>query len=89
MVLLNKLLKCWFDEIFFQWVKETQCDIFTNLLSNKKQIKLKLGSQCSVVKWKIHSHQKKISSNQLFSNFFSKNVAFTKFLPKKCESKFL
>ena len=42
----------------------------------------------SVVKWKIYSHQKNISSNQLFSKFFSKNVAFTKFVPKKCESKF-
>ena len=31
---------------------------------------------------------KNISSNQLFSNFFSKNGAFTKFLPKKRESKF-
>ena len=31
---------------------------------------------------------KKNSSNQLFSNFFSKNVAFTKFLPIKSESKF-
>ena len=26
--------------------------------------------------------------NQLFSNFFSKNVTFTKFLPKKCEREF-
>ena len=31
---------------------------------------------------------KKISSNQLFSNFFSKTVTFTKFLPKMHESKF-
>ena len=29
-----------------------------------------------------NSHQIKISSNQLFSNFFSKSVTFTKFLPK-------
>ena len=28
---------------------------------------------------------KNISSNQLFSNLFSKNVAFTKFLSKKCD----
>ena len=28
-------------------------------------------------------------SNHLFSNFFSKNVAFAKFLPKMCESEFL
>ena len=43
----------------------------------------------SVVKQEIYSHRKNISSNHLFSDFFSKNVAFTKFLPKKCESKFL
>ena len=42
----------------------------------------------SVEKWKILSHWKKISSNQLFSSFVSKNVVFTKFLSKKCESKF-
>ena len=33
----------------------------------------------------LSSHQKNISSN----HFFSKTVSFTKFLPKKCESKFL
>ena len=39
-----------------------------------------------VEKWKIYYHisLKKISSNQLFSNFFSKTVTFTKFLPKTC-----
>ena len=31
---------------------------------------------------------KKNSSNQLFSNFFSKTVTFTKFLPKMRESEF-
>ena len=41
----------------------------------------------SVEKWKIYSHQKNISSNQLFSNFISKTVVLTKFLPKKRESK--
>ena len=29
-----------------------------------------------------------ISSNQLFGDFFSKSVSFTKFLPKMSESKF-
>ena len=33
--------------------------------------------------------EKNISSNQLFSNFFSNNVGFTKFLPKKCESMYV
>ena len=36
----------------------------------------------------IYSHLEKISSNQLFSNFFSKTVTFTKFLPKKREREF-
>ena len=42
----------------------------------------------SVEKQKIYSHRKNFSSNQLFSNFFSKNVTFTKFLPEMSESKF-
>ena len=46
-------------------------------------------SSHSVVKWKIYSHRKNISSNHLFSDFFSKNVAFANFLPKMGESKFL
>ena len=37
---------------------------------------------------KIYSHCRNISSNHLFSNFSSKNVTFTKFLPKMNESKF-
>ena len=35
----------------------------------------------SVEKW-IFSDRRNISSNQLLSNFFSKNVTFTKFSPK-------
>ena len=42
----------------------------------------------NVEKWKIYSHWENISSNQLFIDFFSKNVAFTKILPKKREIKF-
>ena len=42
----------------------------------------------SVEKREILSHQKNISSNQLFSKFISKNVVFTQFLPKKYKSKF-
>ena len=42
----------------------------------------------SVEKREILCHQKNISSNQLFSNLFSKTVTFTKFLPKMRESKF-
>ena len=40
----------------------------------------------SVEKRDIFSHCKKNSSNQLFSNQFSKIIAFTKFLRKRCES---
>ena len=36
----------------------------------------------------IYSHRKNISSNHLFSDFFSRNVTFTKFLLKESESKF-
>ena len=43
----------------------------------------------SVEKREILSHWKEISSNQLFSNFFSKTIAFTNFLRKKCEREFL
>ena len=44
---------------------------------------------CTV--WKIEKFtvtQKKNSSNQLFSIFFSKYVTFTKFFSKMCDSKF-
>ena len=40
-----------------------------------------------MVKWK-NSHQKKISSNQLFSNFFSKDIAFMKVLQKNVRVNF-
>ena len=41
----------------------------------------------SVEKQEILSHQKNISSNQLFSNLFSKIVTFTKFLPNEARKK--
>ena len=41
-----------------------------------------------VEKEEILSHQKNISSNQLFSNLFSKTVTFMKFLPKMREREF-
>ena len=37
----------------------------------------------------ILSHRKKLSSNQLFSDFYSKTIAFTKSLRKECEREFL
>ena len=42
----------------------------------------------SVEKREILCHQKNISSNQLFSNLFSKIVTFTEFLPKMREREF-
>ena len=59
--------------------------------SNTKSLLLhncKFTFHNNVEKWKICSHRKNISSNQLFGDFFSKNVAFTKFLPKKCEREY-
>ena len=47
-----------------------------------------MRSEHTVIFTEIYPHRKKISSNQLFSNLFSKNVTFTKFFPKKSESKF-
>ena len=39
-------------------------------------------------KREILSHQKNFSTNQFFSNLFSKTVTFTKFLPKIREREF-
>ena len=43
-------------------------------------------SQCGKIKNLLSS--KNFPSKQLFSNFFSKTVTFTKFLPKMCEREF-
>ena len=70
-------------------------EISSNNGGHAKEIKEFLRS-ITILKQKIlwnqrfmwfHSHRKKISSNQLV-HFFIKTVTFTKFLPKKCESKF-
>ena len=70
--LLNKLLKSCFDEIFF-----SVRPIF--LFFHNVGLSLTLYS---VEKREILSHLRNISSNQLFSNLFSKTVTFMKFLPK-------
>ena len=67
---------------------------FTNFLTFRFFFFLRRGKNArffrhSVVKREILSHRKKISSNQFFGNFFSKTIAFTKFLQKKCEREFL
>ena len=59
---------------------------FTNFFLVRVNFMWKL-LQHTVEKWKIYSHPKNISSNQLLSNFISKTVVLTKFLPKKRESK--
>ena len=56
--------------------------------SHISAVKLISRKICTVEKWKILSHQKNISWNQLFSNFFSKTIGFTKFLSKKCDREF-
>ena len=100
MVLLKKLLNSCFDEFFFserEFVIFPHCDtwcgkfrIFLLLRFYVKSIStLHLFTLQSVEKWEILSHWKCFSSNQLFSNFFSKTIAFTKFLRKKCEREFL
>ena len=61
-------------------------------IGERRRIKTIDGTQedlaHSVEKRKIYSHRKIFSSNQLFSNFVSKIVTFTKFLSKKSESEF-
>ena len=67
-VLLNKLLKSWFDEKSYWW-DEKEFLVFPHC-----------GSAHSVIKWKIYSQQKNISSNQLFGNFFSNKRYFHEIL---------
>ena len=78
----------------FFWQKFRETNTFTKqitkLLLNWRESKffILLCAQCG--KTRNYLSLEKISWNQLFSNFFSKNdVAFTKFLSKMCESKFL
>ena len=49
-----------------------------------------MKSTWPLTEWKSQkfTHRKNSSWNQLYSNCFSKNVAFTKFLSEMCESKF-
>ena len=54
-------------------------EIFSTIFLRWRSIQLCIVVLKSVEKWEIYSHRKNISSNQLFSNFFSKNVAFTNF----------
>ena len=51
---------------------------------------LSFENTITITVWKLRefSLTKNISSNQLFSNLFSKTVTFTKFLPKMHERAF-
>ena len=69
--LLKKILKSWFDEIF----NGSQYFLFFHTVT----------AQCGKMKNLVSP--KNISSNQLFSDFFSKNVTFKKFLAKMCETR--
>ena len=63
---------------------------FTKYLDEVNKVaNLSGASVHSVENQEIYSRRKNVWWNQLFSNFFCKNVAFMEFLSKKCESKFL
>ena len=75
-----------------------------NEIDQKRQVRIEISCFTLFVESNIHQksshapqcgkmknlHSQKNSSNQLFSNFWSKNVTFTKFLSVKCarDSKF-
>ena len=98
----NKLLKNWFHEIFCPFLlRENFSFLHTHSAQNHVYIRysqinqpvnwfdeILLSYYTLCGKMKDLLKLKQISSNQLFSNFFSKNFIFTKFLPKMCDSKF-
>ena len=75
----------------------SKADFFSNLFRERHLFPARLQNKSLSMKgqksnglmtfdtvWKIYSHWKNISSNQLFSE----NIAFMKLLSKKCKSKF-
>ena len=68
---------------FTIWVDFTELPILCTVCDEEKIFVI--STHHSVEKREILSHLKNISSNQLFSNKFSKTVTFTKFLPKMRE----
>ena len=91
----------WFSRIFsFFYTVQVQCDNtwkifretnFTEKVCFTKKLLFLSYYLHSVEKWEILSHGKNFvkPTNYLFGNFFSKTIAFTKFLWKKCEREFL
>ena len=73
--ILNSLLKKLFSRNFFKksWYKTF---VKSSVIMHTVEIT------------EIYSHRNRISSNHLFSNFSSKNVTITKFLPKKVRVNF-
>ena len=62
---------------------------FDEIIRKTKHFKIFQNSVTTLWKNQKFTLTNKISSNQLLSNFFSKTVTFTKFLPKMRESEFL
>ena len=84
--LLKKLLNRWFDEFFL--VRVNFSSFHSTLWCTIIVIQSLIFSHAILWKNEKFCFPKIFfSSNQLFSNFFSKNVAFTKFSPKMCETK--
>ena len=67
-------------KVTWNWLTYYNVNWFDEIFSNQSN-RPGPNAQCGM-KWKIYSHLKNISSNQLFSNFFSKTITFTKFLSK-------
>ena len=70
---------------FYQLLHFIQIEKSIDLESHAQKLRKINTTHCE---HEILSHQKNISSNQLFSNLFSKTVTFTKFLPKMSEREF-
>ena len=80
------MTKYFFGETKFFVFPLSQCTVeITKIHSHAFLAKRNFQRQCGKTKNLVSP--KNISSNQLFSKFFSRNVTFTKFLPKMCETK--
>ena len=92
----DKIAKLWFALWFFRPFDENFKNFSPPFISRKNCFHemfakkcVRINSQCTCGNCRNSLKLKKISSNQLLSDFFSKFIAFTKFLGKKCEREFL
>ena len=69
------------NQPFTEFFSKKRCFYEISVISKLWSMEIKEIHCWTLENWKI-------SANQLFCDFFSKTVTFTKFLPKKCESKF-